>query len=99
MRDLLSTTPEKELVCNELKRLGAGEMSSFYQSVIERAAEDSTFIDDPESDYGSPFKAVLKELNDLLRSIKRSKLSGTKIAARIESLSKEASNFLEIRGC
>ena len=96
MQDLLSTTPEKELVCNELKRLGAGEMSSFYLGMIERAAEDSTFIDASESDDGSPFKAILKELNDLLRSIKRSKLSGTKIAARIESLSKEASIFVEI---
>ena len=71
-------------------------MISFYQSMIERAAEESTLIDAPESDGDSPFKAVLKELNNLLRSIKRSKLSGTKITARIESLSKEASTFAEI---
>ena len=96
MQDLLDTTPEKKSVRNELKRLGAGEMISFYQSLIERAAEESTLIDAPESDGDSPFKAVLKELNNLLRSIKRSKLSGTKIAARIESLSKEASTFVKI---
>ena len=96
MQDLLDTTPEKKSVRNELKRLGAGEMISFYQSLIERAAEESTLIDALESDGDPPFKAVLKELNNLLRSIKRSKLSGTKIAARIENLSKKASTFVKI---
>ena len=92
----MDTTPEKKAVRNELKRLGVGEMISFYQSMIERAAEESTLIDAPESDDDSPFKAVLKELNNLLRSIRRSKLSGPKIAAKIESLSKEASTFVQI---
>ena len=80
MQDFLGTTPEKRSIRDELKRLGAGEMISFYQSMIERAAEESTLIDAPESDGDSPFKTVLKELNNLLRSIKRSKLSGTKCA-------------------
>ena len=69
-----------------MKRLGAGEMISFYQSLIERAAEESTLIDAPESDGDSPFKAVLKELNNLLRSInsplKKASLTGFHATAK-----------------
>ena len=36
-------------------------MISFYQSMIERAAEESTLIDAPESDGDSPFKESLSK--------------------------------------
>jgi len=94
MDDPWNISPELGAVKSELEGLGADNLTGPYLTIIESAADRAK--NDQASINNEQIKNTLSELNTLLRSLKRSNISTTKLRAKLSALSANARVFLTI---
>ena len=92
--DAWDINPELETVKSELESLGADNFVGLYLSIIESSADRAK---SGQADIGSEqMRMMLSELNTLLRSLERSKISATKLSTKLSALSDDARLFLVV---
>jgi hypothetical protein len=94
MEDPWNLSPELEAVKSELDRLGAGDLTGMYLTIIETEADRAKSEQVAPNNDGT--NNILSEINNLLRSLKRSRLSAHKVRNKLESLSGQARVFTQV---
>jgi hypothetical protein len=79
-----------------LEGLRADELTGQYLSIIETAADVAKIDSASRISDGGDYTVVLNELNRILRSLKRSRLSATKLNNKLTALSKSTRVFIQV---
>jgi hypothetical protein len=79
-----------------LEGLRADELTGQYLSIIETAADVAKIDSASRISDGGDYTVVLNELNKILRSLKRSRLSATKLNNKLTALSKSTRVFIQV---
>jgi hypothetical protein len=95
MEDPWNISLEFEAIKLALEGLGADELTGQYLSIIETAADVEKIDSASRISDGGDYTVVLNELNRILRSLKRSRLSATKLNNKLTALSKSTRVFIQ----
>jgi hypothetical protein len=96
MEDPWNISLEFEAIKLALEGLGADELTGQYLSIIETAADVEKIDSASRISDGGDYTVVLNELNRILRSLKRSRLSATKLNNKLTALSKSTRVFIQV---
>jgi hypothetical protein len=96
MEDPWNISLEFEAIKLALEGLGADELTGQYLSIIETAADVAKIDSASRISDGGDYTVVLNELNKILRSLKRSRLSATKLNNKLTALSKSTRVFIQV---
>ncbi len=95
MEDPWNISLEFEAIKLALEGLGADELTGQYLSIIETAADVEKIDSASRISDGGDYTVVLNELNRILRSLKRSRLSATKLINKLTARSKSTRVFIQ----